>query len=374
MLDKIFENKKSTNYLTHNFHTYPAKFPPQIPKYFIENFSKKNDTILDPFVGCGTTLVECMILERNSIGIDLNPIATMVSKCKTLILSKKEVSDIEDFLTFLETKINKSKFYSEFNHLNKLTFFNKDHWFQKNVQIELSFILNEIEKINSKKLETFLKTCFSSIIVKVSNQESDTRYASINKNINDFKTLSSFISKGRDMMSRSKEYSQIAKKNTCKIFTKNSENLNYIDDKSIDLVITSPPYANTYDYYLYHKLRMLWLSFDVKNVQDKEIGSRHKHSSQKKEIKVFLDSIERCFKEVSRVLKNDKYAIIIIGDSIIRGVHYNAKYFTQKIFKKYNMKLVNHDKENLKKTSKMFNPSFTNKNKDEYVLVFKKSK
>ena len=41
MLNKIFENKGSTNYLTHNFHTYPAKFPPQIPKYFIENFSKK---------------------------------------------------------------------------------------------------------------------------------------------------------------------------------------------------------------------------------------------------------------------------------------------------------------------------------------------
>ena len=374
MLNKIFENKGSTNYLTHNFHTYPAKFPPQIPKYFIENYSKKNDTILDPFVGCGTTLVECMISGRNSIGIDLNPIATMVSKCKTLILSKKEVSDIEDFLTFLDAKINKSKFYSEFDYLNKLTFFNKDHWFQENVQIELSFILNEIEKTNSQKLETFLKTCFSSIIVKVSNQESDTRYASINKNINDFKTLSLFISKGRDMISRSKEYSQAAKKNTCKIFTKNSENLNYINDKSIDLVITSPPYANTYDYYLYHKLRMLWLSYDVKNVQDKEIGSRHKHSSQKKEIKVFLDSIERCFKEVSRVLKKDKYAIIIIGDSIIRGVHYNAKYFTQKIFEKYNMKLINHDKENLKKTSKMFNPSFTNKIKDEHVLVFKKNK
>jgi len=61
----------STNYLTHNFHSYPAKFIPQIPRKTIDLFTSPGDLILDPFCGCGTTLVEAKISGRHSVGIDL---------------------------------------------------------------------------------------------------------------------------------------------------------------------------------------------------------------------------------------------------------------------------------------------------------------
>ena len=61
---------KKTNYLTHGLHPYPAKFIPQIPRKAILEWTKEGDTILDPFCGCGTTILEAALLNRLSIGVD----------------------------------------------------------------------------------------------------------------------------------------------------------------------------------------------------------------------------------------------------------------------------------------------------------------
>ena len=70
-------------------------------------------------------------------------------------------------------------------------------------------------------------------------------------------------------------------KTELQVFNADSRNLNFISDNSIDIIITSPPYANTYDYYLYHKFRKRWLDLDVKFAQYNEIGSRREYSSLK---------------------------------------------------------------------------------------------
>ena len=92
-----------TNYLTHNFHTYPAKYIPQIPRFFIEKYTKEGDLVYDPFLGCGTTLVECKLLNRDGIGVDLNPIATLVSKVKTQPLKDSEIELIPPTLIVTPT-------------------------------------------------------------------------------------------------------------------------------------------------------------------------------------------------------------------------------------------------------------------------------
>jgi len=76
---------KNKNYLTHNIHPYPAKFIPQIPSCFIETYSKKNDVVLDPFCGSGSTLLEATIRDRKAIGLDLNPIATLISRVEVIV-------------------------------------------------------------------------------------------------------------------------------------------------------------------------------------------------------------------------------------------------------------------------------------------------
>ncbi len=81
----------STTYLTHGIHPYTAKLIPHIPRYFIEKYTEKNEVILDPFCGSGTTLLEARLLERNAIGIDINPLAILLSKVKTTPLDVEEL-------------------------------------------------------------------------------------------------------------------------------------------------------------------------------------------------------------------------------------------------------------------------------------------
>jgi len=76
----------STQYLTHTFHSYPARFIPQIPLTFIKLFTEERGIVLDPFCGCGTTLVESFLNNRNSIGNDFNPLAALISKVKTTLI------------------------------------------------------------------------------------------------------------------------------------------------------------------------------------------------------------------------------------------------------------------------------------------------
>lgn len=52
---------------------HSAVFPIELPKWFIRLFTQPSDTVLDPFIGSGTTAVAAIQLARNYIGIDLNP-------------------------------------------------------------------------------------------------------------------------------------------------------------------------------------------------------------------------------------------------------------------------------------------------------------
>ena len=324
-MEKIYipKEKGSTTYLTHNFHSYPAKFVPQIPNYFIKKLTNEYDVVFDPFVGCGTTMVECKLLNRIGIGIDLNPIATLVSESKTANLSVTEINEVVNTVGQIKKAIYNLYEKGIFNY--QIPYFhNRDHWFQNNVQKELTIIIGFLNKLRNRKISNFLKTAISSIIVSVSNQESDTRYAAKNKNIVDYQTFQVFEKKTESMIIRVKEFNSKANGINIEIYNDDSTKIDFLEDNSVDIVITSPPYANTYDYYLYHKLRMYWLGYDVSVVKNKEIGSRDKHSSQKKDIDDFNNNLKLCFTEVVRVLKHNKYAVIVIGDSIIRKKFFDS--------------------------------------------------
>src|SRR5205823_6752874 len=92
-----------TVYYTHGYHPYSAKYIPQIPNRLISIFSEKNDLILDNFVGSGTTLVESKVLGRNAIGVDINPLACLISKVKTTVIKKSTMREISHFLVSLQS-------------------------------------------------------------------------------------------------------------------------------------------------------------------------------------------------------------------------------------------------------------------------------
>ena len=103
---KVVLNATDTTYLTHNFHPYPAKFIPQIPNLTIKWFTKKNETVFDPFCGSGTSLVEAKLLGRKSIGVDIHPLGVFMSKVKTTKIPEDELGKVLNFLKILEKRVD----------------------------------------------------------------------------------------------------------------------------------------------------------------------------------------------------------------------------------------------------------------------------
>lgn len=361
---------KDSTTLTHGIHPYPAKYIPILPREIITECTKERNVILDPFCGSGTTLLEACLAGRKSIGIDSNPIATLISKAKTTALSNKEIRQIENIiedLCSIDFTIINSGWIPVTDNL--------DHWFQRNVIRELSWLKEYIISNSYEDLRDFLLCIFSSIIVTVSNQESNTRYAAIQKNLKDGFVISSFLRKLKAMYPRIKTLSknQNAVSNRPTIIQSSAEDVDssIIPDNSVDIIITSPPYANTYDYYLYHKWRMLWLGYDVKSVQDNEIGSRHEHSSKKAPLSVFEERMAPVMENLSRMLKPNKLAYFFVGDSVIAGEFIDMSECFKRIGEQGGFKFVEGSKYSLKSVSRSFHEKQNDKHKKmQHILVF----
>jgi len=73
---------QQTSYASHNTHAFAAKFPPQLPKTFIEELTEAGERVLDPMAGSGTALVEAALAGRVGIGVDIDPLAVRIARAK----------------------------------------------------------------------------------------------------------------------------------------------------------------------------------------------------------------------------------------------------------------------------------------------------
>jgi len=367
---------RNKTYLTHNYHPFPAKFIPQIPSQIIEKLSHTQDHVLDPFCGSGTSLVEACLLGRASIGVDINPLACLIAKVKTKPLNDKQLRIAK--ATALKAKRDVTSLYYQ-KLLEEETsvkytipeFHNKNKWFESFILRELAIVKAHIDNVEDTDVKDFLKIGFSAIIVSVSNQESDTRYAAIEKNLTKGITIKMFEDKIDDMSSRMIEFRRLCKA-TVSVYNADAGDLSFIPSESVDLVVTSPPFPNTYDYYLYHKFRMIWLSMDYRIAQEKEIGSRHKHSDRGLGIDDFSESMTNCIYEMHRLLRNGKYCCIVIGDVILRGQYVKMNELIAKIAKKCGLSHIKEIHYPLRKYTKTFTPKIKTVKKLGHIMFFKR--
>ena len=157
-----------------------------------------------------------------------------------------------------------------------------------------------------------------------------------------------------------------------KLLNADSRNLFMLDDESVDIIITSPPYANTYDYYLYHKFRKRWLDLDVQYAQYNEIGSRREYSSLKKPAEQWTVDLKKCFSEMYRLIKKDGLAFIVIGDSVIKKELIKIDDVIVNFMPEIGFDICNIISSDLSEHSRIFNPTFAQKNKKEHLIVLKK--
>jgi DNA modification methylase len=300
----------------HSIHPYPAKFIPQIPRALIELFHPADGSaVLDPFCGSGTTLVEAMQTGIPSVGIDVNPIAALVSKVKTTPLT----SAIGPLATRL---IQSAKRRAETGKVEIPDIPRVDHWFKQPVQTALAALVYEINRLENADDADALRVALSSIIVRVSNQDSDTRYAAVEKNVSDSDVWSGFQKAANGVADALAEtFSELfATSASVRVLQKDLMKVEPADiGRDIGLVVTSPPYPNAYEYWLYHKYRMYWLGLtEPTEIREVEIGARPHYFKKNHQTEVdFERQMGVVFRLLSRVMRPGGYACFVVGRSII---------------------------------------------------------
>lgn len=321
----------NTSYATHNFHRYSSKFIPQIAANLIKIFSKRDDTVLDVFAGSGTTLVESKILGRNSIGIDLNPLACLISRVKSRNINDKLSREVKEiFFKKVATQIYIAR--NGQGRIHVPSFQSVELWFQSQVLRELSVITNEIKSIDNLCIKEFAICALSAIIRSVSNAKSGFGNLMIDKEkrkiTNTFELFERQLLKMVDGMH---EFNSLMNhKVKSKVYHGDARDINFIKDDCIDLIVTHPPYIASVPYAEYQKLSMNWLgasfpelfngrygeNIQPRNLDRNIVGGRR---GRKDVVERFLRDMDKVFGEMHRALKRNKFCCVVIGNPVVIG-------------------------------------------------------
>ena len=318
-----------TQYGTHGLFPYPARMIPQIAEHLMSIFlpsSYSSDTKLaDPFCGSGTVLVEASMKGISSVGSDLNPLAVLLSRVKSTPI------DLRDFTEKKERVLQE---LSNFDctvledYLPQLH--NLDHWFKKPVTAQLTWIRRSITRTfddksplddNSSPVVRVFSMAFLTAVMRCSNVNwKSSRYirTMTGSKLEYYNpdAILHFRSALMDIEKRLRWYSRRSLV-TPMIVMADARCLP-LDDESIDLIITSPPYGeerNTIPYVRWSKLFLAWLGLtnrSIVKVQSEALGGDHRVVPTHGEIpsKTFWNSVkgveEKRIREASPFLRDYK--------------------------------------------------------------------
>ena len=331
----------------HNIAKYPAVMVAPMQKILIKDIieiEKNINNILDPFCGSGTTLVEGTRLGLKAIGIDINPLANLITKVK---LEGVEHSKMNEAINNLHNRVinwNGQKLHY-FNNIGK--------WFRDDIIIELTKIRESIMLEKDERIRRYFWVCFSDIVRKYSNTRSTTFKLHIKDREDILSMRNNVIEDFFSKIKNSYRTLPTENLNKHKLFLDDSTQiLKKFPAESIDLICTSPPYGDnntTVTYGQFSILSLLWI--DIKDCNDfnKDIISNYSRIdtlslgggkigkvelgletvsnilkkitlNKQKKVKKFMFDYEKVFKEMARVTKKGSLIVLTLGNRRVDNV------------------------------------------------------
>lgn len=336
----------------HNLHAFPAKYPPALPRLFIEHLTQPGEVVLDPMVGSGTTVLEAVRMGRIGIGSDIDPLALLLSRVKTtppdlarafqsgLSVCNRAYIALEKERSCIQEEIQRRFDERTRDFLN--------YWFASETQDELMALLLQIETERDAAVRQFLHLCFSSIIVTKSGGVSLAT---------DLAHTRPHRVEGKVPRSAIEEFGKRVRKNVASL----EQAGRYVQqaailcadaralplrENSVHLIVTSPPYAaNAIDYMRAHKFSLVWFGYAVdvlssrrkdyvgqeapqyesatplpKAVQQVVDEVRQVDVRKGKVLERYYQDMTQVMREAYRVLQPARCAVFVVASSRLRGV------------------------------------------------------
>ncbi len=290
-------------YLTHWIYPYKGKFHPQMIRALLNIIElREGDTVLDPFVGSGTTAVEAQLLGVNCIGIDVSPLCVLQSRVKAE--SVYVLPQIIEWKERITEKVKTSLFNLEGEALD-----------------------DAINLIPDERVRNFYNMAK---LVAISDNARRGR---------DFGN--SFLKNLELMISSVKDYADIAKKLDLKLgkidIKAGDSRVLPLENESIDGIVTSPPYSIALDYVANDAHALKELGYNLSEIREEFIGVRGRGETK---ISLYNEDMKKSLREMVRVLKPNKYAVIVIGNATYLGQEIKTVEFIIGYAERIGLKLI----------------------------------
>jgi len=340
--DWAFAESRSVQHLTHGYHRYPAKFIPQIVKKLIEKYTVKGDKIVDVFAGCGTTLVESKVHGRKSLGVDINPVAQLITKAKITHIKQDLLESSLDVIFDTLQNYNEDVVYAHNTHIRI------DYWFKQSEKNKIAFLYSVILNVQNEPLRNFYLCALSNILKNCSKwlQSSTKPQIDPDKNIPD--PFKCFKTQVKLMQKKNKEFFDELTKNKalnteCNIKLADARHTR-IRANTVSAIITSPPYVTSYEYADIHQLTGYWFDYisDIMEFRKDFIGTFYSNNKDlvtqvpiaqnivnqlklinaKKagEVANYFNDMFDVSSEMFRILKPDGFVCLVIGNTTMKDV------------------------------------------------------
>lgn len=304
--------------LTHGFHAWPARMHPTTARRLVED-SPAGGLILDPFMGSGTVAVEALVGGRPFVGRDVNPIALEVAWTRTrnwngeraqrMLRVAREVSQAATELRDTHPRVPQHVWEQE------------GEWYDPPALHEIwSLAVSLRDKRGHDEERRALSACLSSIIVKASKQASDSvpRQDKNHRFIPRRRVDGWFLARAKELVDRLEELHAAMSKEA------REPDLALLDarldphgfERSVQTVITSPPYPGVYDYVAHHQRRYGALGLEATLAERYEIGARRAVKSRgwRDAAKQFQRDMGTVMTVWKKLLVPGGRAYVVIGD------------------------------------------------------------
>lgn len=310
-INEFWTSKQRAGHSLHEI-SYRACFKPQLPRFFITRLTDENDVVYDPFMGRGTTILEAALLNRVPVGCDINPLSRILTYPR---LDLPEMTEVKEHLETidLERPLDIRKDLLVFYHPKTLRSITnlRAYLLKKEKYGEIDRVDAWIRMVATNRLTGHSRGFFSvytlppNQAVSVKSQRRINEKRSQNPPFRNVKAL--IMQKSRSLIRKLKRKEAALLRDRAlktKLITASADLTPEIQDNTVNLVVTSPPFLDVVNYYRDNWLRCWFNGIDPGNIDFWQLNKPRD----------WQDKMTKVFKELKRLLAPGGYIAFEVGE------------------------------------------------------------